>query len=154
MPRRPRAASLRGAAGAPRERGSPLARLPAQVIVILVLLQMCNLCTLSVQSDRLSSVISSLAGYGRVGSYVGWCKPRGLDCEMNDVQTYQRCEACVVCCAESAQEAGELAQERQAAQAAVEETRGARPQTKVSQRKLNQVKVCPACLEPFSQSSA
>ena len=58
-------------------------------------------------------------------------------------------EACVVSCAESAQEDGELARERQAAQAAVEETRGARPQTKVSQRKLNQVKVCPACLEPF-----
>ncbi|CAK0783083.1 hypothetical protein CVIRNUC_006278 [Coccomyxa viridis] len=41
---------------------------------------------------------------------------------------------------ESAQEDGELARERQAAQAAVEETRGAKPQTKVSQRKLNQVK--------------
>ena len=58
-------------------------------------------------------------------------------------------EACVVSCAESAQEDGELARERQAAQAAVEETRGAKPQTKVSQRKLNQVKVRPACLKPF-----
>ena len=63
-------------------------------------------------------------------------------------------EACVVCCAESAQEDGELARERQAAQAAVEETRGAKPQTKVSQRKLNQVKVRPACLGPLCASSA
>ena len=71
-----------------------------------------------------------------------------------DAQMHQRCDACAACCAESAEEDGELARERQAAQAAVEETRGAKQQTKVSQRKLNQVKVCPASLKPFCQSSA
>ncbi len=85
---------------------------------------------------------------------MGGCRAWGLDTEMDYAQTYQHCEAFAACCSESAQEDGELARERQAAQAAVEETRGAKPQTKVSQRKLNQVKVCPACLEPFCQSSA
>jgi hypothetical protein len=44
-------------------------------------------------------------------------------------------------CAESEQQDKGLERERQDAQAAVEETRGVRQQTKVSQRKLNQVKV-------------
>ena len=77
MPRRPRAARLRGAAEARRERGSPLARIPAQVIVILLLLQMCKFCMLSVQSDRLSSVISSLAAIRPKSFICGWVQSLG-----------------------------------------------------------------------------
>ena len=52
-----------------------------------------------------------------------------------------------LCRAEPGQQDGELERERQEAQAAVDETRGQKQQTKVSQRKLNQVKVgCMAAL--------
>ena len=56
-------------------------------------------------------------------------------------------------CCSAGSEQQELVRERQAAEAAVEEARGQKQQTKVSQRKLNQVKVgrrrmlyqCSAC---------
>jgi len=51
-------------------------------------------------------------------------------------------------CAESGQQDGGLERERQEAQAAVDETRGQKQQTKVSQRKLNQVKV--GCQNTFA----